>query len=193
MHKYTGALVVQDPLDPTNNVTAGCFAFGTLQHAFRKAQVRIQNKYFEFRSSSASNLLLNTDSSSSKEEEEVSVLGALFDVPHHNAVVKHTALMWCPPEISTRKRNDNGNRNTNVKKKESTAVIAQPTPNDTNAPLVKKSINNNMENDEMILRLRERNSLLAAENDYLKERLKIDNISSGGGSSKKNNSFSPFV
>merc|ERR1719498_719125 len=49
-----GALVVQDPIDPTNNVTAGCFAFSTLQNEFRKAQTRIQNRYFEFRALSVS-------------------------------------------------------------------------------------------------------------------------------------------
>ena len=99
-----GALVVQDPLDPTNNVTAGCFSFTTLQNEFRKAQVRIQSRYFEFRSLSLS---INSNRESKNQvtnQEAISVLGALFDVPHHQNVVRYTAALWCPPEINMKKR-----------------------------------------------------------------------------------------
>merc|ERR1712188_289695 len=99
-----GALVVQDPLDPTNNVTAGCFSFTTLQNEFRKAQVRIQSRYFEFRSLSLS---INSNRESKNQvtnQEAISVLGALFDVPHHQNVVRYTALMWSPPLINMKKR-----------------------------------------------------------------------------------------
>merc|ERR1711991_124643 len=70
-----GALVVQDPLDPTNNVTAGCFSYSTLQNEFRKAQVRLQSQYLDFRSMS---LPMATPGMKNKENdnEALSVLGA---------------------------------------------------------------------------------------------------------------------
>ena len=34
---------------------------------------------------------------------DISLLGALFDVPHHENVVRFTGMMWCPPEVAFRK------------------------------------------------------------------------------------------
>jgi len=193
-----GALVVQDPLDPTNNVTAGCFSFTTLQNEFRKAQVRIQSRYFEFRSLSLS---INSNRESKNQvtnQEAISVLGALFDVPHHQNVVRYTALMWCPPEINMKKRQSSMdsmkiNNSKDIQYKETTKALMVGNVSDNNndnnsnsnsddVAIITTALNSNnvtemmeIKNKELLEYLRERNSLLTAENDYLKERLKLDN------------------
>jgi len=196
-----GALVVQDPLDPTNNVTAGCFSFTTLQNEFRKAQVRIQSRYFEFRSLSLS---INSNRESKNQvtnQEAISVLGALFDVPHHQNVVRYTPLMWCPPEMNMKKRQSSMdsmkiNNSKDIQYKETTKALmvgnVSNKNNDNNSnnsnsnsddvAIITTALNSNnvtemmeIKNKELLEYLRERNSLLTAENDYLKERLKLDN------------------
>ena len=174
-----GALVVQDPIDPTNNVTAGCFAFSTLQNEFRKAQARIQSRYFEFRALSvspgSSTKMLNGQGED--KVGDTSLLGALFDVPHHENVVRFTALMWCPPEVACRKtaihaatkqeHDSKGKQDECFSpplKKISKMVSTCPHADETSSS-----------EKDSYQHLRHRNSILAAENDYLKERLKLNN------------------
>ena len=72
-----GALVVQDPMDPTNNVTAGCFQHFQLLQMNRKAQARIQNRYFEFRAISVS-FGSSTKAHTEDKVGDISLLGALL-------------------------------------------------------------------------------------------------------------------
>ena len=180
-----GALVVQDPLDPTNNVTAGCFSYSTLQNEFRKAQVRVQSQYLEFRSLSLS---VSTAGTMNKKDdnEAISVLGALFDVPHHQNVVRYTGTLWCPPEITLKQRNFKEENIMNKQQIVQNDIVHSEGECNSNEPFSIDGVGEHAE----LQHLRERNSLLAAENDYLKERLKLDNQLNNSNAMKTKNSFS---
>eukprot|EP00944_MAST-04C_sp_MAST-4C-sp1_P015732 g15732.t1 len=193
-----GALVVQDPIDPTNNVTAGCFAFSTLQNEFRKAQTRIQNRYFEFRalsvSSSSSTKVL--DENTEDKVGDISLLGALFDVPHHENVVRFTGIMWCPPEIAFRKtaiHSAASPESTSKEKKDENFISGVKGRNKVVSTHPQADTMSSIENDPLQY-LRHRNSILAAENDYLKERLKLNYPHSPGAAhTLSGNTFSTHL
>ena len=115
----SGAIVVQDPVDVSNNVTGGCFGYPTIQRTFSKAAAIIQKTYVEIRDSAMTGTRSNLSSNHSKiggssladnntgnrralptpSKREVSMLGRMFSTRHHINVVKHASKMWCPREI----------------------------------------------------------------------------------------------
>lgn len=70
-------VVIQDPVDPLNNIGKNCFGFRQVQLVFDEARRAILNA------------------------PATSLLGAAFQTQHHNAVVKHLQAVWCPCEVPT--------------------------------------------------------------------------------------------
>lgn len=76
-------VVIQDPLQPNNNIGRACFGFRQLQLHFDRA---------------LQSLMKFGEESANIYDSERSALGALFSTAHHRSVVQLTAQVWCPKE-----------------------------------------------------------------------------------------------
>jgi hypothetical protein len=76
-------VVIQDPLQPNNNIGRACFGFRQLQLHFDRA---------------LQSLLKFGDECKNIYDPEISALGALFSTAHHRSVVQLAAQVWCPRE-----------------------------------------------------------------------------------------------
>jgi len=81
-------VVIQDPVDPSNNVGKACFGFRQVQLAFDHALRAIQQK---------------APNTTAQKKKNCSALGAAFgsvegDTKHHDSVIRHLRAVWCPTE-----------------------------------------------------------------------------------------------
>lgn len=79
-------VIVQDPLNSSNNLGRSCFGFRQLQMAFDGALESAMQFDGE----------INNTCGANATKKKRSVLGSIFGTEHHDAVVKLSAQMWCP-------------------------------------------------------------------------------------------------
>jgi len=79
-------VVIQDPVDPKNNVGKSCFGFRQVQQAFDHALTAIKSF------------------SAQDTADHRSALGAVFgadgETKHHDFVIRHLRAVWCPAEAA---------------------------------------------------------------------------------------------
>ncbi|CAM9228929.1 unnamed protein product [Chrysoparadoxa australica] len=82
-------VVIQDPLQASNNVGRSCFGFRQVQVAFDRAYSAVANFY------ASDPGYGSRTASGAQRSESNSVLGAVFGAPHHKHVANLTAQVWC--------------------------------------------------------------------------------------------------